>query len=937
MNESTNGNSVDDRTHLSTVNLYNIQQLRLDVWNRLRESARMLRRLPRRGKETSRLQRACTEAFDFLEQVESYQVFPGSPILRALRQGFDAGQYQLFARRITAIVRALVTATYRKIDLTLASMEDYSGLLDVEQIARSIQARTRREIRPYFEVLLVDELSAEDEADFRTTLRSFRRPEDGFLYEVVVVSTFEDALLAVIMNPDLESCVIRNTFPYPTERHIPVLDSILALLDLERDDLEGMMAGERSLVLGKVIRRLRPEIDLFLATDAPVNEIAGEPTEHYRRIFYQQEDYLDLHLSILKGINERFETPFFDAVRKYSQKPTGMFHALPVSRGRTISKSHWIEDLRRFYGSNLFLAETSATTGGLDSLLQPTGSLKQSQELAARAFGARRTYFVTNGTSTANKIVMEAMVRPRDIVMLAHDCHKSHPYAVILAGAYPVYLDAYPLTEYSMYGGVPLREIKRQLLDLKRAGRLGRVRMLLLTNITFDGMTYDPYRIMEEVLAIKPDMIFLWDEAWFAYGRFSPFLRQRTAMAATERILERWQSAEYREEYRTWKATFDRLDPEDDATWLDQRLLPDPERARARVYATQSTHKTLTALRQGSMIHVHDQDFELRARSAFHEAFMTHTSTSPNYQILASLDVGRRQVELEGYRLVQGCIDLATTLRKRIENDPLLTRYFSVLEPRDMVPAEYRSSGLTTFQEMEEGKVSLEDAWKNDEFVLDPTRVTLHVGRTGMDGDTFKKLLIDRFDIHINKTSRNSLLFLIHIGMTRGTVTHLVNVLTRIARELDDRLHRVNEAEAEAHERAVASLTRELPPLPNFSRFHAAFCPGDGTTPEGDMRKAFFQAYDESTVEFLQLDGSVRDAMKTGREVVSACFVTPYPPGFPILVPGQVYTEAILAYLRALDVKEIHGYDPALGLRVFKQDALAEAESAYASTAKSRI
>ncbi|NJR42847.1 MAG: ornithine decarboxylase, partial [Akkermansiaceae bacterium] len=78
-------------------------------------------------------------------------------------------------------------------------------------------------------------------------------------------------------------------------------------------------------------------------------------------------------------IQEKSRTPFFDALRRYSRKPTGMFHALPISRGRTIAKSHWIDDMGRFYGSNIFLAETSATTGGLDSLLQPTGSLRQAQ------------------------------------------------------------------------------------------------------------------------------------------------------------------------------------------------------------------------------------------------------------------------------------------------------------------------------------------------------------------------------------------------------------------------------------------------------------------------------------------------------------------------------------------------------------------------------
>jgi arginine decarboxylase len=132
----------------------------------------------------------------------------------------------------------------------------------------------------------------------------------------------------------------------------------------------------------------------------------------------------DLHLSVLKGVYDRYDTPFFNALREYSERPTGMFHALPVSRARSVSKSLWIDDLGRFYGLKLFLAETSATTGGLDSLLQPTGSLKRAQELAARAFGASSTFFVTNGTSTANKIVTQALCRPGDIILMSHDCHK---------------------------------------------------------------------------------------------------------------------------------------------------------------------------------------------------------------------------------------------------------------------------------------------------------------------------------------------------------------------------------------------------------------------------------------------------------------------------------------------------------------------------------
>src|SRR6185369_10864377 len=133
-------------------------------------------------------------------------------------------------------------------------------------------------------------------------------------------------------------------------------------------------------------------------------------------------------------------------------------------------------------------------------------------------------------------------------------------------------------------------------------------------------------------------------------------------------LIHRYRSLTYQAQYIAWKQRQERrgATTEDDASWLEGEHLPDPDLVRVRCYATQSTHKTLTSLRQGSMIHVYDQDFERLAHDAFHEAYMTHTSTSPNYQILASLDVGRRQVELEGYELVKKSVELAMMLRARI-------------------------------------------------------------------------------------------------------------------------------------------------------------------------------------------------------------------------------------------------------------------------------
>src|SRR5690606_15944631 len=310
------------------------------------------------------------------------------------------------------------------------------------------------------------------------------------------------------------------------------------------------------------------------------------------------EDQLELHLTLLRRVSHLYDTPFFTAIQDHARRPVGVFHALPIARGGSVVGSKWITDLADFYGLNLLLAETSATSGGLDSLLAPVHTLKKAQELAARAFSAKHTFFVTNGTSTANKIVHQALVSPGEVVMVDRNCHKSHHHALMLTGARPAYLDAYPLNDVAFYGAVPISRIKQLLLDSRAQGRLDEVRMVTLTNCTFDGIVYDPERVMAECLAIKPDLVFLWDEAWFAFAAFHPVTRRRTAMAAAKRLEARLRSAAHDAAYREQQQRlFDAVgNPAPDAVWLRERLLPPPD-ARIRVYASQSTHKTLTALR----------------------------------------------------------------------------------------------------------------------------------------------------------------------------------------------------------------------------------------------------------------------------------------------------------------------------------------------------
>ncbi len=894
---------------------YSATQLRADRWSALQDITQQIAGAAREGRGIQRLHEQAAELADALEPIETFWAFPGQVAFDRLKQLLNRGSYGELAQVVKRIVRATSSGYYRRRTVPLlGDTGDLDGAVDEEE---SPEARVYA--RPYFEALFVDELTAPQERTLRSGLTAMRRREDPFIYEPVFVPTLEDALIAIMINHNIQAVVVRFGFGLRSASRLKILTQYLSRIgDENLGDLDPQDYGPE---LCRLIRKIRPELDVYLVTDRGAEDIAGRDLGNCRRVFYNLEDFTELHLNMLRGVSMRYETPFFSALKNFSKQPTGVFHALPISRGKSIAKSHWIQDMGEFYGPNIFLAETSATSGGLDSLLEPHGPIKRAQELAARAFGAKQTFFATNGTSTCNKIVVQALVQPGDIVLVDRDCHKSHHYGLVLCGAQIVYLDSYPLHAWSMYGAVPLRDIKKQLLDLKRAGELDRVRMLLLTNCTFDGVVYNVQRVMEECLAIKPDLIFLWDEAWFAFARFSPTYRQRTAMHSAELLRGRYRSDEYRKVYEDWK----RQAPSDDEGMLATRLMPDPDLVRVRAYATQSTHKTLTALRQGSMIHVNDQDFKGEVEQAFREAYMTHTSTSPNYQIIASLDVGRRQVELEGFEFVQKQIESAMIMRRAISSHPLLKKYFQVLAAEDMVPEEFRTSGIGVYWDEQRGWSQLWDAWVNDEFVLDPTRVTLVTGKAGIDGNTFKnEYLMDKYGIQVNKTSRNTVLFMTNIGTTRSSVAYLIEVLVKIARELDSGIEDASKMERRAFENRVKSLTHDLPALPDFSRFHDAFRSHGDRTPAGDMRRPFFMAYDESKCEYFLLhDDELDAAMATGRDVVSSGFIIPYPPGFPILVPGQVVSPEILDFMRKLDVTEIHGYRAELGLRVFTEEALA--------------
>ncbi len=354
----------------ANLKAYNsLWQLRNDTWSSLEESAIQLARAEAQQRPVEKLVETVTELLDVLGPIERFWAFPGAQAYREGQRLFAADKYDRLAALVTKANRALVTESY------LHGQSWDPGVVDDtydHEVRPAAQARTDR---PYFEVLVVEDMTDEQERSLREELRRWRRPDDPFVYEIVVVPSFDDALMAARLNFRLQACVARRRFTHRSRHDSAPLAQFV--YSGGSADLMERSPEDRAQLLARSLARIRPELDLYLMTEIAVEDMAGRLSHHYRRIFHVREGSLELHLSILDGVAARYRTPFFNALRSYSHRPTGVFHALPISHAKSILNSHWIRDMADFYGLDIFLAETSATSGGLDSLLEPTGPLRE--------------------------------------------------------------------------------------------------------------------------------------------------------------------------------------------------------------------------------------------------------------------------------------------------------------------------------------------------------------------------------------------------------------------------------------------------------------------------------------------------------------------------------------------------------------------------------
>jgi arginine decarboxylase len=585
-----------------------------------------------------------------------------------------------------------------------------------------------------------------------------------------------------------------------------------ALQSIEEDgDIQGLLVDDKlytlkhhgkhardlqmtALELVQKISHFRPELNIYILIaqeqeDEVVDALFSETVDGY---FYREErDYRGIYRILNAQLQEKARTPFYDQLKHYVLMAKDAWHTPGHSSGDSLRDSPWVSDFYEFIGEHLFRADLSVSVPMLDSLMEPTGVIAEAQKIAAKAFGARRTFFATNGTSTANKVIFQTLLAPGNKLLLDRNCHKSVHHGVVLSGAHPIYLDSSVNKKFNVYGPVPKQTLFKAIEEHPDA------QALILTNCTYDGLRYDLPPIIQAAHAKGIKVII--DEAWYGFARFHPAFRPTALEAGAD-------------------------------------------------YATQSTHKVLSAFSQSSMIHVNDPDFN---EHLFRENFNMHTSTSPQYSMIASLDVARKQIMLEGYKLLSRTLELAKELRAQIN----ATGAFQVLELADLLPDEI----------------------KQDNIRLDPTKVTVDISRCGFTVEELIQELFERFNIQVEKSTFNTLTLLLTIGTTRSKVSRLYDALMRIARE--------NRAPQRLYQTAEIPRFTELKYLPR----DAFYCGGE-----------LMPLLDEQDKVNPNLNGRI-----------SADQITPYPPGIPVLVPGQVVTQGITQYLvsmlRSQKHIEVHG------------------------------
>jgi len=577
-----------------------------------------------------------------------------------------------------------------------------------------------------------------------------------------------------------------------------------------------------------------------------------------RHIIREAKSYLD-----------SLAPPFFRALVQYAQDGSYSWHCPGHSGGVAFLKSPVGQMFHQFFGENMLRADVCNAVDELGQLLDHTGPVAASERNAARIFNSDHLFFVTNGTSTSNKIVWHSTVAPDDIVVVDRNCHKSVLHSIMMTGAVPVFLRP-TRNHYGIIGPIQKSEFDPASIQKKIDAnpfikdKHRKPRILTITQSTYDGVVYN-VEMLKQMLDGKIDTLHF-DEAWLPHAAFHPFYEDMHAIGRNR------------------------------------------QRAKeSMIFSTQSTHKLLAGLSQASQILVRESENRKLNNHVFNEAYLMHTSTSPQYSIIASCDVASAMMEPPGgTALVEESIEEALNFRRamrKVDEEYGKDWWFKVWGP-DKIAEEGIGS-------REDWMLKTSEKWHGfgklaaDFNMLDPIKATIitpglnlngNFDETGIPAAMVTKYLAEH-GVIVEKCGLYSFFVMFTIGITKGRWNTLLTALQQFKDDYDKNqpmwrilpefaakfpqyervgLHDLCQQIHDAYKtNNIAKMTTEM----YLSDMQPAMKPSD----------AFAKmAHDEiERVEIDDLEGRI-----------TAVLLTPYPPGIPLLIPGERFNKTIVDYLK---------------------------------------
>lgn len=653
------------------------------------------------------------------------------------------------------------------------------------------------------------------------------------------------------------------------------------ILSIDDEEFGGGSDEETDLALKSLrafveeIRYKNSDIPIYLygetrtSRDIP-NDILRE-LHGFIHMFEDTPEFVARHIiREARSYLDSLAPPFFRALVHYANDGSYSWHCPGHSGGVAFLKSPIGQMFHQFFGENMLRADVCNAVEELGQLLDHTGPVAASERNAARIFNADHCFFVTNGTSTSNKMVWHSTVAPGDIVVVDRNCHKSILHSIIMCGAIPVFL--MPTRNHlGIIGPIPLEEFSMESIRKKieanpfaREAKNKKPRILTITQSTYDGVLYN-VEVIKNQLDGEIDTLHF-DEAWLPHATFHDFYQDMHAIGKDR-----------------------------------------PRAKESMIFSTQSTHKLLAGISQASQILVRESESRQLDKGSFNEAYLMHTSTSPQYSIIASCDVAAAMMEAPGgAALVEESILEALDFRramKKVDQEWGKDWWFQVWGPDS-----FAADGIGS---REDWMLRSEDNWHgfgnlaSGFNMLDPIKATIvtpglslegKFGETGIPAAIVTKYLAEH-GVIVEKCGLYSFFIMFTIGITKGRWNTLLTALQQFKDDYDKNLPmwRILPEFAAANPKYESIGLKDL-----CQNIHEAYKFHDVArlTTEmylSDMQPAMKPSDAFAMMAHREIERVSIDELE-GR--VTAILLTPYPPGIPLLIPGERFNKTIVDYLR---------------------------------------